>query len=212
MMRSAIAVAVIAVFGVWNTEARQLGQITKGVSIAKKANDVRELSYTEAEEQELGKQSAHGSARATVWCRTGPRTFTSASSAPRWRRAARGRTCRGRSSSSTPTASTRLRHPGLRAHHARALALIRTNPSWLACSATGSSTSPRSTPSARSRKTRRWRWARLRHRGLMQLAVNATYDNIVERGFGRAEENSRTNWARPWRTRPATRRTAWSAS
>ena len=34
----------------------QLGQIGKGLSIAKKANDVRELQMTDAEEQELGQQ------------------------------------------------------------------------------------------------------------------------------------------------------------
>ena len=34
----------------------QLGQIGKGVSIAKKANDVRDLSMTDAEEQALGQQ------------------------------------------------------------------------------------------------------------------------------------------------------------
>jgi beta-barrel assembly-enhancing protease len=32
------------------------GGLTKGLGIAKKANDVRELSFTDAEEQELGKQ------------------------------------------------------------------------------------------------------------------------------------------------------------
>src|SRR5688572_23487921 len=32
------------------------GGLTKGLGIAKKANDVRELEFTDAEEQELGKQ------------------------------------------------------------------------------------------------------------------------------------------------------------
>ena len=36
--------------------AAQLGQINKGVSIAKKANEVRDLSMTDAEEQALGQQ------------------------------------------------------------------------------------------------------------------------------------------------------------
>ena len=35
-------------------EGGQLGQIGKGVSIAKKANDVRDLQMTDAEEQQLG--------------------------------------------------------------------------------------------------------------------------------------------------------------
>ena len=58
MMRSAIAriaiLSVIAVVGVSTVEARQLGGINKGLSIAKKANDVRELKMTDAEEQALG--------------------------------------------------------------------------------------------------------------------------------------------------------------
>lgn len=38
------------------SSAAQLGQIGKGVSIAKKANDVRDLQMTDAEEQALGQQ------------------------------------------------------------------------------------------------------------------------------------------------------------
>jgi len=54
MMRNAIAVAVVAVVGVSAADARQLGGINKGLSIAKKANDVRDLQMTDAEEQQLG--------------------------------------------------------------------------------------------------------------------------------------------------------------
>lgn len=54
MMRSAIAVAVMTIVGVSSVDARQLGGINKGLSIAKKANDVRDLSMTDAEEQLLG--------------------------------------------------------------------------------------------------------------------------------------------------------------
>ena len=46
---------------------------------------------------------------------------------------------------------------------------------------------------ARSRRARRCRWAPPKRSraapALMEHAVTATYDNIVERGFGRAEEN-----------------------
>ena len=60
-MKRTMAVVAIAVLGTgpMAAEARsngpeQLGSIGKGVSVAKKANDVRELSMTEKEEQELG--------------------------------------------------------------------------------------------------------------------------------------------------------------
>lgn len=58
MMRNAIAVAVIAAVGfTTNTDARQLpGGLSKGLGIAKKAQEVRDLQVTDAEEQELGKQ------------------------------------------------------------------------------------------------------------------------------------------------------------
>jgi beta-barrel assembly-enhancing protease len=60
MMRNVIAVAVVAFvgsFGTTTVDGKQLpGGITKGMSIAKKANDVRNLQITEAEEQALGKE------------------------------------------------------------------------------------------------------------------------------------------------------------
>ena len=58
MMRSAaIAVTLVAVVGVHAAEARQLGGLGKGLKIAKKANDaVRDLEMTDAEEQALGKE------------------------------------------------------------------------------------------------------------------------------------------------------------
>ena len=59
MTRSVIAWSVAAVLagGAGSpVAARQIGGINKGLSIAKKANDVRDLSMTDAEEQELGKQ------------------------------------------------------------------------------------------------------------------------------------------------------------
>jgi predicted Zn-dependent protease len=60
MMRNVIALTIVAAVGAHFSapaEARQLpGGLTKGLGIAKKANDVRELRITDAEEQELGKQ------------------------------------------------------------------------------------------------------------------------------------------------------------
>jgi beta-barrel assembly-enhancing protease len=57
MMRSVSIFLVIGLLAVTSEAgAEQLGGLTKGVQIAKKANDVRELQMTDAEEQELGKQ------------------------------------------------------------------------------------------------------------------------------------------------------------
>ena len=55
MMRSLIVFSIVTAVGAAGAEARQLGGIGKGLGIAKKANDVRELRMTDAEEQELGK-------------------------------------------------------------------------------------------------------------------------------------------------------------
>ena len=54
MMRTT-ALVVMAVFGAsLSVEGGQLGQITRGVEVAKKANEVRDLAMTDAEEAELG--------------------------------------------------------------------------------------------------------------------------------------------------------------
>ena len=55
MMRSLIIFSIVTVVGAAGAEAGQLGGISKGLGMAKKANDVRELRMTDAEEQELGK-------------------------------------------------------------------------------------------------------------------------------------------------------------
>src|SRR5690349_3187256 len=54
MMRNVISLSMILALAAAGAEARQLGGLGKGRSIAKKANDVRELQMTEAEEQALG--------------------------------------------------------------------------------------------------------------------------------------------------------------
>ena len=61
MMRNAIVLSLIAVLSSQVAAAAEgggqlPGGITKGMSIAKKAQDVRDLQMTDAEEQELGKQ------------------------------------------------------------------------------------------------------------------------------------------------------------
>jgi predicted Zn-dependent protease len=53
-MKLVLAAALTLSFAV-GVNGEQIGGITKGLSIAKKANEVRDLSMTDAEEQELGK-------------------------------------------------------------------------------------------------------------------------------------------------------------
>ena len=53
-MKLVLAAALTLSFAV-DVNGEQIGGITKGLSIAKKANEVRDLSMTDAEEQELGK-------------------------------------------------------------------------------------------------------------------------------------------------------------
>jgi predicted Zn-dependent protease len=54
LMRSALSASSAALESA--PSAAQLGQINKGLSVAKKANDVRDLQMTDAEEQALGEQ------------------------------------------------------------------------------------------------------------------------------------------------------------
>ena len=51
----AAGIAALLVAGAAPAGARQLGGLTKGLEVAKKANDVRDLAMSDAEEQELGK-------------------------------------------------------------------------------------------------------------------------------------------------------------
>ena len=162
-------------------------------SRAKKANDVRDLPMTDKEEQELGARSASGFAPATAWCRTRPSTATWRSSAPRWRRAAppgaaldvhrarhrrRQRLCRARR---------------LRAHHPRR-ARADKNEAELA-GVLGHEiihvTEKHTIRAIQKSKAVQMGAAETLSgsSSLMERAVTATYDNIVERGFGRAEEN-----------------------
>ena len=53
MNRLMTACAIVCLVAT-GAEARQIGGITKGIGIAKKANEVRELRITDAEEQQLG--------------------------------------------------------------------------------------------------------------------------------------------------------------
>ena len=54
MMRMTALVAIAVCGASLGVEGKQLGQITKGIQVAQKANEVRDLAMTDAEEQELG--------------------------------------------------------------------------------------------------------------------------------------------------------------
>ena len=197
MMRSAIAMsvvtAVVATFS-GQAEARQLGGINKGLSVAKKANDVRELSVSDAEEQELGKlvserirtrygvvqdaavhryvslvglALAQGSTRPTLpWIfivldTDGVNAFAAPGGYVHITRGALG------------LMKNEAELAGVLGHeiiHVTAKHTIRSIQKSKAVEM-----GAQETMSGNS--------------ALMQRAVTATYDNIVERGFGRAEEN-----------------------
>jgi predicted Zn-dependent protease len=194
MMRSAIALAVIAVFGVGTTAAGQLGQITKGVSIAKKANDVRELSMTDAEEQELGKQVSERIRARYGVVQDGPAHI--------YLSLVGTAMAQGSTRPNLPWTFIILDTDGVNAfaapggyiHVTRgALALVK-NEAELA-GVLGHEiihiTAKHTIRAIQKSKAVQMGTAETLSgsSSLMQLAVNATYDNIVEKGFGRAEEN-----------------------
>jgi predicted Zn-dependent protease len=194
MVRSALALAVIAVLGTGNAEARQLGQITKGVSIAKKANDVRELSMTEAEEQELGKLVSE-----RIRTRYG---VVQDAAAHKYVSLVGMAMAQGSTRPALPWTFIILDTDGVNAfaapggyvHITRgALALLK-NEAELA-GVLGHEivhiTAKHTIRAIQKSKAVQMGAAETLSgsSSLMSLAVTATYDNIVEKGFGRAEEN-----------------------
>jgi predicted Zn-dependent protease len=194
MMRSAIALAVIVACGAASTEAKQLGQIGKGVSIAKKANDVRDLSMTDAEEQELGKLvSERIRQRYGVVQDAGAHRYVSLVGLA---------LAQGSTRPALPWTFIILDTDGVNAfaapggyvHITRgALALLK-NESELAA-VLGHElihiTEKHTIRAIQKSKAVQMGAAETLSgtSSLMEKAVTATYDNIVERGFGRTEEN-----------------------
>lgn len=195
MMRTT-ALVVIALLGVGSAaaEARQLGQIGKGVSIAKKANDVRDLSMTDAEEAALG---------AAVSERIRTRYGVVQDEAVHRYLALLG-TSLAQGSTRPALAWTfvvldtdgvnAFAAPGGYVHITRgALALIK-NEAELA-GVLGHEiihvTEKHTIRAIQKSKAVQMGAAETLagSSSLMERAVTATYDNIVERGFGRAEEN-----------------------
>jgi len=194
MMRTTALVAM-AVFGVsLSVEGRQLGQITKGVQVAKKANDVRDLAMTDAEEQELG---------AAVSERIRTRYGVVQDAAVHRYIALLGTAlAQGSTRPALPWTFVVLDTDGVNAfaapggyvHITRgALALIK-NEAELA-GVLGHEiihvTEKHTIRAIQKSKAVQMGAAETLSgsSALMERAVTATYDNIVERGFGRAEEN-----------------------
>jgi predicted Zn-dependent protease len=195
MMRTT-AIVTIAVLGAGVTavEGRQLGQIGKGVSIAKKANDVRDLSMTDAEEQALG-------AAVSERIRT---RYGVVQDAAVHRYVALVGTALAQASTRPALPWTfvvldtdgvnAFAAPGGYVHITRgALALIKDEAEL--AGVLGHEvihvTEKHTIKSIQKSKAVQMGAAETLSgsSSLMELAVTATYDNIVERGFGRAEEN-----------------------
>jgi predicted Zn-dependent protease len=211
MMRNAIALSVVIVLGVLgtaeargrntgpspavaNVEAGQLGGIGKGRSIAKKAQDVRDLQMTDQEEAQLGAEvSERIRKRYGVVQDAGVHRYISLVGMA----LAQGSTRPG-----LPWTFVVLDTDGVNAfaapggfvHITRgALALIK-NEAELA-GVLGHEiihvTEKHTIRAIQKSKAVQMGAAETLSgsSGLMEKAVTATYDNIVERGFGRAEEN-----------------------
>lgn len=193
MMRSAIALLAFALV-TSTVEARQLGQIGKGLEIAKKAQDVRDLQMTDAEEQTLGKEVSERirlrygvvqDAAVHRYVNLVGMVLAQASTRPQ-----------------LPWSFVVLDTDGVNAfaapggyvHITRgALALIK-NEAELA-GVLGHEiihiTEKHTVRAIQKSKAVQMGAAETlsSSSGLMERVVTATYDNIVERGFGRAEEN-----------------------
>jgi predicted Zn-dependent protease len=196
MMRIVITVSVMIAMGGMSltAEARQIPGINKGLSIAKKAQDVRDLQMTDKEEQDLGKlvsdriRARYGvvqDANAHKYVALVGTALTMGSTRP-----------------NLPWTFIILDTDGVNAFAAPggyvhitkgALALIK-NEAELA-GVLGHEIihiTEKHTVRALQKNSAVQMGAAETLSGsssLMQRVVNATYDNIVEKGFGRAEEN-----------------------
>jgi predicted Zn-dependent protease len=200
MMRNAIALSLIAVVATVvgsnsTAEARQLpGGITKGMSIAKKAQDVRDLQMTDAEEQQLGKQvSEKIRARYGVVQDAGVHRYISLVGLA---------LAQGSTRPNLPWTFVVLDTDGVNAfaapggyvHITRGALALMKNEAELA-GVLGHEiihvTEKHTVRAIQKSKAVQMGAAETLSgsSSLMEKAVTATYDNIVERGFGRAEEN-----------------------
>ncbi len=198
MMRYVIALFSIAVVGPQFTaaaEARQLpGGISKGMSIAKKAQDVRDLQMTDAEEKALGEQvSARIRTRYGVVQDAGVHRYISLVGLA---------LAQGSTRPALPWTFVVLDTDGVNAfaapggyiHITRGALALMKNEAELA-GVLGHEiihvTEKHTIRAIQKSKAVQMGASETLSgsSGLMERAVTATYDNIVERGFGRAEEN-----------------------
>ena len=198
MMRNLIALAMVAAVGAHFSgaaEGRQLpGGLTKGLQIAKKANDVRELQMTDAEEQELGKQvSDKIRTRYGVVQDAGVHRYVSLVGLA---------LAQGSTRPALPwtfivldtDGANAFAAPGGYVHVTRGLLALIKNEAELAGVLGHEIIHVTEKHTVRAiQKSQAVQMGAAEtlsgSSGLMQRAVTATYDNIVDRGFGRADEN-----------------------
>ena len=193
MMRIGILVLALCVAAP-GTVSAQLGQIGKGVSIAKKANDVRDLQMTDAEEQQLG-------AAVSERIRTRYGVVQDAA-VHRYLALVGGALAQGSTRPALPWTFIVLDTDGVNAfaapggfvHVTRGTLALVKNESELAGVLAHEIVHVTERHTVRAiQKSKAVQMGAAEtlsgSAGLMERAVTATYDNIVERGFGRAEEN-----------------------
>lgn len=199
MMRNAIVLSLIAVLSSQVAAAAEgggqlPGGITKGMSIAKKAQDVRDLQMTDAEEQELGKQVSD-----KIRTRYG---VVQDAAVHRYVGLVGLALAQGSTRPNLPWTFVVLDTDGVNAfaapggyvHITRGALALMKNEAELA-GVLGHEiihvTEKHTIRAIQKSKAVQMGAAETLSgsSGLMEKAVTATYDNIVERGFGRAEEN-----------------------
>ena len=197
MMRSVIAVLVAVVGANFSSpaEARQLpGGISKGLGIAKKAQDVRDLQMTDAEEQELGKQVSE-----RIRTRYG---VVQDANVHRYVSLVGLAMAQGSTRPALPwtfivldtDGANAFAAPGGYVHITRGLlALIKTEAELAGVLAHEIIHVTEKHTIRAIQKSQAVQMGAAEtlsgNSALMQRAVTATYDNIVDRGFGRADEN-----------------------
>ncbi len=191
MKRSLIIFSVVTVFAAAGAEARQLpGGLSKGLGIAKKANDVRELQFTDAEEQELGKQVSD-----KIRTRYG---VVQDPAVHRYVTLVGLAMAQGSTRPALPwtfivldtDGANAFAAPGGYVHVTKGLLALIKNEAELAGVLAHEIIHITEKHTIRAiQKSEAVKMASADRAGLLQLAVNATYENIVDRGFGRADEN-----------------------
>ena len=194
MMRTTALVAIAVFVASLGVEGKQLGQITKGIQVAQKANEVRDLAMTDAEEQELGTAVSE-----RIRTRYG---VVQDAAVHRYLALVGTALAQGSTRPALPWTFVVLDTDGVNAfaapggyvHITRgALALVK-NEAELA-GVLGHEiihvTEKHTIKAIQKSKAVQMGAAETLSgsSSLMERAVTATYDNIVERGFGRAEEN-----------------------